>query len=224
MGSNDGHPNYQPKHQVHVADFYIDRWPVTNIEYKKFIDVTGYPVPNYQVSWCETEGYNWNPQTRLYPEGKADHPVVLITWDDALAYAAWAGKRLPTEAEWERTARGPEGWRYPWGDDFISGRCNSKEAGLAGTSPVGQFSPFGDTLEGVVDMVGNVWEWTGSLYYPYPYNPHDGRESHEASGFRVLRGASWMNDAHVTNCLSRLDGDFRFYNNVGFRCAVSLDS
>ena len=221
MGSNDGDPSYQPEHQIYVADFYIDRWPVTNAEYKAFVDATGHPVPNYNVSGCDTAGYNWDPETRMYPEGKADHPVVLVTWEDAQAYAAWAGKRLPTEAEWERAARGPEGFKYPWGNELVLGRCNSKEAGLGATSPVGAFSPEGDTVEGVIDMVGNVWEWTGSLFRPYPYNPDDGRESPAASGFRVLRGASWMNDMTVANCLSRLDGDFKFYNNVGFRCAAS---
>jgi formylglycine-generating enzyme required for sulfatase activity len=151
-----------------------------------------------------------------------DHPVVLVTWEDAMAYAAWVNKRLPTEAEWERAARGLYGRRYPWGDEFEPGCCcNSQEAGLGGTSPVGQFSPQGDTPEGLVDMVGNVWEWTNSLYRPYPYDPNDGRENREATGFRVLRGASWVNDALVAHCLSRLDGDFIFYTNVGFRCAVS---
>lgn len=224
MGSDEGNPNHQPKHQVLVADFYLDRWPVTNAEYKKFVDATGHPVPNYEVSWCETQGYNWHPQTRLYPEGRADHPVVLVTWEDAMAYAAWVGKRLPTEAEWERAARGTEGRRYPWGDDLISGRCNCKESGVHGTSPVGAFSPHGDTPEGLVDMVGNIWEWTNSLFAPFPYDPNDGRESRQALGFRVLRGASWVNDAPVANCLSRLDGDFQFYNNVGFRCAVSPEA
>jgi formylglycine-generating enzyme required for sulfatase activity len=221
MGSNDGNPNHQPQHHVLVADFYLDRWPITNAEYKKFVDATNHTVPNYQVSWCNTQGYNWDPQTRTYPAGKADHPVVLITWADAMAYAAWSGKRLPTEAEWERAARGLSGRRYAWGDDFAADCCNCKEAGSQGTSPVGVFSPAGDTPEGVVDMVGNVWEWTNSLFYPFPYDPDDGRESRLAQGFRVLRGASWVNDASVANCLSRLDGDFQFYNNVGFRCAVS---
>lgn len=224
MGSDEGSPNHQPQHQLVVADFYVDRWPVTNAEYKKFADATGHPVPNYEVSWCDTQGYNWDPQTRLYPEGKADHPVVLVTWEDAMAYAAWAGKRLPTEAEWERAARGTEGRRYPWGNDLGSGRCNCKEAGLHHTSPIGAFSPQGDTPEGLVDMVGNVWEWTNSLFAPFPYDPNDGRESRQALGFRVLRGASWVNDAQVANCLSRLDGDFQFYNNVGFRCAVSPEA
>ena len=101
------------------------------------------------------------------------------------------------------------------------GCCNCREAGLGETSPVDHFSPEGDTPEGLIDMVGNVWEWTNSLYWPYPYGATDGRESRQAAGFRVLRGASWMNDANVAHCLSRLDGDFQFFTNVGFRCAIS---
>jgi formylglycine-generating enzyme required for sulfatase activity len=221
MGGDDGHPNYRPEHEVHVADFYLDRWPVTNAEYKRFVDAADYSIPNYDVSWCDTRGYNWDPDMRMFPEGKADHPVVLVTWQDAMAYAAWARKRLPTEAEWEYAGRGLDGRRYPWGSEFLPGLCNCTESGLDGTSSVGQFSPQGDTPEGLVDMLGNVWEWTNSLYRPYPYDPDDGRESRQASGFRVLRGASWLNDANVVHCLARLDGDFQFFNNVGFRCAVS---
>jgi formylglycine-generating enzyme required for sulfatase activity len=221
MGGSEGSPNYQPEHSVSVADFYIDRWPVTNAEYKKFVDATGYPVPNYDVNWCDTQGYNWDPETCMVPDGKADHPVVLVTWEDAMAYAAWAGKRLPTEAEWECAARGLAGRQYPWGNEFVPGRCNCKEVGIGGTSAVGYFSPDGDTPQGLVDMLGNVWEWTSSLFRPYPYDPDDGRESRQAAGFRVLRGGSWVNDVNVVHCLSRLDGDFQFYNNVGFRCAVS---
>lgn len=221
MGANQGDLHHHPEHYLAVADFYLDRWPVTNAEYKLFIDQTGYAVPNYEVSWCDTKAYNWDAKQRTFPEGKADHPVVLVTWEDAMAYAAWAGKRLPTEAEWERAARGLSGRRYPWGNAFDNGLCNCKEAELGQTSAVGQFSPGGDTPEGLIDMVGNVWEWTNSLFRSYPYNPDDGRESRQASGFRVLRGASWRNDANVALCVSRLDGDFKFFNNVGFRCAAS---
>jgi formylglycine-generating enzyme required for sulfatase activity len=222
MGSDSGNPHYQPAHQVHVAAFYLDAWPVTNAEYKKFIDATDHPVPAYRVDWVDTAGYVWDEKTRKYPPDKANHPVVLVTWEDAMAYAAWAQKRLPTEAEWERAARGVDGRRYPWGNDFSpETRCNCKETGLNGTSAVGQFSPAGDTPEGLIDMVGNVWEWTNSLYWPYPYNAEDGRESRNAAGFRVLRGTSWINDANVVYCMSRLDGDFQWYTNVGFRCAVS---
>ena len=222
MGSdsdNDGEST-KPAHQVTVASFFIDRWLVTNAEYKRFIDATGHPVPNYDVPWCDTRGYNWDVETRTFPAGKDEHPVVLVTWEDALAYATWANKRLPTEAEWEYAARGMQARRYPWGDEFLPNRCNTAEAQLGGTSPVGMFSPQGDTPEGVVDLVGNVWEWTSSLFLPYPYRADDGRENPASGKWRVLRGASWVNDATVANGIARLDGDFLFYNNVGFRCAV----
>ena len=223
MGSNQGDTSHQPEHKVEIADFYIDRWPVTNNEYKQFVDATGFHLPNYEVSWCDTREYNWDPETRMYPVGKEDHPVVLVTWADVMAYAAWAGKRLPTEAEWERVARGHHGRRYPWGNDFIDNCANIKEADFGETTPVGMFSPKGDTPEGVVDVIGNVWEWTNTLYRSFPYDADDGRESREALGFRVLRGASWVNDANMAHALSRIDADFQFYNNLGFRCAVSLD-
>ena len=223
MGSDESLENEGPAHTVYVDAFYIDRYPVTNEEYKRFIDATGYPVPCYDVEWVQTKGYNWNPEERTPPEGKEKHPVVLVSWEDALAYVAWAGKRLPTEAEWERAARGTDGRRWPWGNEFVKGRCNTKESGAAGTLPVGKHSPAGDSPEGVGDMVGNVWEYTSSLFCPYPYDANDGRESQEANGWRVLRGGSWMNDLNRARCTARLDGDFLFYNNVGFRCAVSVE-
>lgn len=220
MGSDNDAENAKPEHRVTIGSFYIDRWPVTNAEYKRFIDATGHPVPNYDVAWCDTSGYNWDIETRMYPAGKAEHPVVLVTWEDALAYAQWANKRLPTEAEWEYAARGLNGRRYPWGDKFQLNHCNTVEARLNGTSAVGTFSPQGDTPEGVVDLVGNVWEWTNSLFRPYPYFADDGREDMTSGHWRVLRGASWVNDAITANAIARLDGDFLFYNNVGFRCAI----
>ncbi len=221
MGCDEGRDNEAPAHTVHVDAFYIDRYPVTNEEYKRFVDATGHPVPCYDVEWAQPQGYNWDPETRTPPKGKEKHPVVLVTWEDARAYAAWAGKRLPTEAEWERASRSTDGRRWPWGNEFVAGRCNTKESGIGGTSPVGQFSPEGDSPDGVGDTIGNVWEWTTSLFRPYPYDPDDGRESLEAAGWRVLRGGSWFNDLDRARCTARLDGDFLFFNNVGFRCAVS---
>jgi formylglycine-generating enzyme required for sulfatase activity len=223
MGSDEGVGNEAPAHRVHLDAFYIDRYPVANEEYKRFVDATGHPVPCYDVGWVDASAYNWNPETRTPPPGKETHPVVLVSWDDARAYAAWVGKRLPTEAEWERAARSTDGRRWPLGDEFIQGRCNSKESNAGGTVPVGQYSPDCDSPDGVGDMVGNVWEWTSSLFRPYPYDADDGRESQEASGWRVLRGGSWVNDLDRARCAARLDGDFLFYNNVGFRCAVSAE-
>jgi formylglycine-generating enzyme required for sulfatase activity len=222
MGCDEGSAKHQPEHSVHVEAFYIDRFPVTNHEFKCFADATGHPLPHYEVSWCDTQDYNWDPKTRTFPEGKADHPVVLVTWQDALAYAQWADKRLPSEAEWELAARGLDGRIWPWGNQPTSGRSNTLEAGIGATTPVGQFTPQGDSQEGVADMIGNVWEWTSSLFRPYPYDASDGRETLEANGWRVLRGGSWVNDLSVARTYTRLDGDFLFFNNVGFRCAASI--
>jgi formylglycine-generating enzyme required for sulfatase activity len=220
MGSDEGREHQAPAHKVYVAAFYIDRYPVTNDDYKRFVDATGHPVPSYDVEWAEPFEYNWDVEKRIPPAGREKHPVVLVRWEDARAYAAWAAKRLPTEAEWARAARGPDGRRWPWGNEFIKGRCNTKESGTHGTTPVGQYSPEGDSPWGVGDMVGNVWEWTSSLFRPYPYDADDGRESQQANGWRVLRGGSWRNDLDLARCTARLDGDFLFFNNVGFRCAV----
>jgi formylglycine-generating enzyme required for sulfatase activity len=223
MGSDEGRDNESPAHKVHVDAFYIDRYPVTNEEYKRFVDATGHPVPCYDVEWAEPQDYNWDPEERTPPKGKEKHPVVLVSWEDAKAYAAWVGKRLPTEAEWERAACGPDERRWPWGDEFIEGCCNTRESNTNGTTPVDEYSPEGDSPEGIGDMVGNVWEWTSSLFRPYPYDANDGRESQEADGWRVLRGGSWHNDLDRARCTARLDGDFLFFNNVGFRCAASAE-
>jgi len=223
MGSNEGKDNERPAHEVCVESFYIDRYPVTNEEYKRFVDDTGYPVPYYVVEWADWTEYNWDPEAKTPPKGKEKHPVVLVSLKDAEAYVTWAGKRLPGEAEWERAARGTDGRRWPWGNDFVEGHCNSKGTKSNGTTPVGQYSPDGDSPVGAGDMVGNVWEWTSSLFRPYPYDANDGRESQEAMGWRVLRGGSWTNDLDRTRCTARLDGDFLFWSNIGFRCAVSTE-
>ena len=220
MGRDRGRENEQPAHTVTVASFYIDRYPVTQGDYQRFVQEVDYPVPCYDVEWTDRE-YNWDSEAAAPPADKLDHPVVLVKWEDANAYAAWAQKRLPTEAEWERAARGKEGGWWPWGNEFDKFRCNGKELDIGRTTAVYRFSPHGDSPEGVADMVGNVWEWTSSLYKPYPYDARDGREGPLAEGWRALRGGSWLNDRTVTTATARLDGDFLFFSNVGFRCAVS---
>ncbi len=222
MGRDDGQDDERPAHTVYVLPFYIDRYPVTQQEYHRFVQATDHPIPRYDVEWVDSSAYNWDSDTRTPPPDKLDHPVVLVTWGDALAYSQWAQKRLPTEAEWERAARGTDGRRWPWGDKLKEENCNTRYLDLGQTTPVHQFSPQSDTPEGVGDLIGNTWEWTGSLYRPYPFDENDGRQDPSAPGWRVLRGGSWLNDFSQANSTTRLDGDFLFYTNVGFRCAISV--
>ena len=200
-----------PVHTVYLDAFYMDVYEVTNAQYQKFMDATGHSAPvNY--------GDNFNA-----PE----QPVVGANWYDAVAYATWAGKRLPTEAEWEKAARGGlAGKRYPWGDDISHDDANYYGTGGADvwydTSPVGSFAPNG---YGLYDMAGNVWEWCadwydGSYYANSPLNNPLGPDS--GSG-RVLRGGSWCaapSSLRAADRYGRLP-TFTFFT-VGFRC-VSQD-
>ncbi len=193
-----------------------------------------------QPAYWEDEGWN-----------RPDYPVVGVSWYEAVAYCRWlteelrvtgyelrvggrdngtstrdfgSGRyevRLPTEAEWEKAARGEHARRWPWGDDFDPARANTYESGPGRTTPVGKYSPAGDSPYGAADMAGNVWEWCSSLYRGYPYDPDDGREDWEAEGRRVLRGGSWGNVALLTRCAARYRDrpDFRS-NNAGFRCVL----
>ena len=176
--------------KVFVDAFWIGRYPVTNAQYKRFVDATGHKPPRH-----------WQGNT--YPADRATHPVVYVTWDDAVAYAKWAGKRLPTEEEWEKAARGTDGRMYPWGNYWEEGRCNTSEAGIGNTTPVGHYSPGGDSPYGCADMAGNVWEWTASAWEP-------------GSERRVVRGGSWDFNQWGARCAYRYRYiPDNFYNLVG---------
>ncbi|MCO5190181.1 MAG: formylglycine-generating enzyme family protein [Anaerolineae bacterium] len=163
----------------YLPPFWIDKTPVTNAEYKRFLDANpDHPVPYIDVDSDWIKPYNWDQTRRSFPSGKAQHPVVLVTWHDAVAYTEWAGKQLPTEHEWEKAARSTDGRIYPWGDTWHDKHANTREAGIGSTSPVGQFSPQGDSPFGCVDMSGNVWEWT---------------QTPDARGGYRLRGGSFVN-------------------------------
>jgi formylglycine-generating enzyme required for sulfatase activity len=187
------------KQPVHVDAFYIDKYLVTNAEYAKFVEATGHLPPPH---WEETGG--------TYPPDMANHPVVFVNWFDAQDYAAWAGKRLLTEAEWEKAARGTDGRVYPWGDWFDKTRCNASEAGIGGTTPVGKYSPLGDSPYKVRDMAGNVWDWTATDWAP-------------GSSSKVQRGGSFVNRGSYARCAYRYLGVPEPRTpNVGFRCGMSV--
>ncbi len=173
------------KESRELAGFWIDRIPVTNAAYQRFVDANReYPVPFETHDWARP--YNWDQGRRTYPTGRGQHPVTLVAWYDAQAYAEWAGGRLPTELEWEKAARGTDGRKYPWGD-WDHDRCNTAESELMTTTPVGAYSPRGDSPFGCTDMAGNVWEWAIA-----------------ASGNRwVVRGGSLAGDRLQARCAHR---------------------
>ena len=223
-----------PRHEVVVADFYLDRHEVTNRQFQEFLRArpewsrermsAGQHNGEYLANWLDGS----------YPEGQGDFPVTHITWHAAAAYAAWAGKRLPTEAEWEYAARGGlDNAAYPWGDDSADpSRTNSAASGLGRPQPVGSYEP---NAYGLFDMAGNVWEY---CYDPWrdSYADGPGTSPQEVSeqtrlgaylreeGRRVIRGGSWggapinlwvaFRDSHP------VDGAGA---HVGFRCARSAE-
>jgi formylglycine-generating enzyme required for sulfatase activity len=219
MGSRDNDEDAyfaeKRQHRLHLPAYWIGRYPVTNREYRCFVVDAGQKPPS---SW---EG-------REYPAGKVDHPVVNVTWHDALAYCQWlAGLTgeaytLPSEAEWEKAARGPDANIYPWGNQWDSSLCNSAESGIGTTTSVGRYSPRGDSYYKCADMAGNVWEWTRSLYKDYPYKSSDGRESLSGSGPRVLRGGSFDYNRRYARCASRFRNFPDLWSlNDAFRVVVS---
>jgi formylglycine-generating enzyme required for sulfatase activity len=218
MGHKDSYDTL-PVRRMNLSAFYIDKYEVTNKRYKRFIDATGYKVP-----WSQdpaVAAYAWNWQARMYPEGKGDDPVVLVSWEDARAFCAWAGKAIPTEAQWEKAARGADGKPYPWGNSWEAAKANTAESGVKQTAPSGSFKA--DVSEyGVNDLAGNVSEWVEEWFAPYPGNPMTSYE--ERNKYRVLRGGSWDYSHSIAN------GYHRQYAlpqsqmaAIGFRCVKAAD-
>ena len=185
-----------PPTQVEVGAFCIDRVPITNAAYQRFVQARGHRLPE-----------QW--QRHGYPAERPDHPVVTVSFEDAEAYAEWRGIRLPIEAEWEKAARGTDGRVYPWGNEFIPEHLNTSEGKTEGTHPVSAH-PGGASPYGVLDLAGNVWEWTTTLYRP-------------GETWQVVKGGSWdFKGKDDARCFAR--AYFRptvRSGAIGFRCALS---
>lgn len=233
MGSEQGSEVEKPVHRVYLDDYFIDATPVTNAQFADFVEATGYRTTSEKLDRlvASQEGHprsaslSW--RTFSTPE-RHDHPVIFVSWLDADAFAKWAGKRLPTEAEWEKAARGGlEGKLFPWGDEPANERranwlrTQTAAADAPPTSAVTSFEPNGYNL---YDMVGNVWEWCADWYFDpyYVISPSDNPQGPERGQYRVRRGASWnIRESFRLRCANRgaMPPD-RFWPNVGFRCAL----
>jgi formylglycine-generating enzyme required for sulfatase activity len=215
-----------PQHAVYVDAFRMAKYEITTAQYERCVRTEVCRAPRDPTYYADP--------------GYADHPVVHVDWWDARTFCEWLGGRLPTEAEWEYAARGPEGRTYPWGDTFDCARGNFDDEtevdafvvaggqggcdGYERTAPVGSY-PDGASWCGAHDMAGNAWEWTSSLFWDYPYRADDGREDRTSVRARVVRGGSWdytENDARTA---------FRFVyeprwitSHVGLRCAMSAEA
>ncbi|MDX9955950.1 MAG: SUMF1/EgtB/PvdO family nonheme iron enzyme [Anaerolineae bacterium] len=225
MGSEQITDDEKPIHRVYLDRYWIAKTPVTNAQYRFFVEANGHQAPGH-----------W--ENGKIPRGLENHPVVRVTWHDALAYCRWlsevTGKpiTLPSEAEWEKAARGPalsvvEGTQdqreYPWGMNWKEGYCNSSELGVASTTPVGIF-PEGASPYGCLDLVGNVWEWTRSHWKDYPYASRDGREELEAGDatHRVLRGGAFYDSRSRARCSYRdWNYPYNMHDYSGFRVVVA---
>ncbi|MES1981565.1 MAG: formylglycine-generating enzyme family protein [Pseudomonadota bacterium] len=210
----------RPQHKVVLPEYYIDKYPVTNAQYAKFVVATGYRSP---LHW----------KNGKIPQGELLRPVTMVAWDDAAAYAKWARKRLPTEAEWEKAGRGTDGRRWPWGNKMEPERLNTYY-NVGSTTDVTKY-PNGASPYGVMDMSGNVNEWTADDFVPYPgtdapadlfqgkiVRPRNKKEFDivpTRGKYKVLRGGSWKGDPFSTSLYHRHFAFYYFASNFyGFRC------
>jgi formylglycine-generating enzyme required for sulfatase activity len=216
----------QPQHNVYLSEFYIGKYPVTNMQYETFVSAftEWRPLPVLAPKHWEGGG---NPGGKV-PPGYQKHPVVNVYYDDAVRFCEWlrneTGKpfRLPTEAEWEKAARGTDGRIFPWGNEWDGSKLNSKEAGLGGTTQVGSYLA-GESPYGALDMSGNVWDMCNSLMKPYPYKADDGREDMTSTREVIFRGGSFDFNRKHARCAYRETGYTSFcLDSAGFRVVVSM--
>jgi serine/threonine protein kinase len=231
MGSRDSDDanadgDEKPRHVVHLDDFWMDRYEVTNEQFSRFLNEEGNQKED-DATWVNVEGEGSNI---VYEDGQysprsgyEDHPVTYVSWYGAQSYCQWVGKRLPTEAEWEKAARGTDRRIWPWGNDWNEDKVNSSEAGPGHTTAVGSY-PDGASPYGCMDMAGNAWEWVADRYQGdyYQVAPDRNPQGPNQGVYRVVRGGSCA----LPQRLSRCTGRFPFIpsvtrNDLGFRCVSS---
>jgi formylglycine-generating enzyme required for sulfatase activity len=228
MGSDTGHADERPVHDVSLPTFSIDRTPVTNAQFAEFLNARGPRAPRgpslagyFDMNDHDARIHRVDGPWVSDP-GYEQHPVVEVSWRGAREYCSWVGKRLPTEAEWEKAARGVDGRKYPWGAAPPDNTRARFGVGYNATVPVGSF-PRGASPYGVLDMSGNVWQWVSSVYRDYPYRSDDGRESLDSPEVRSTRGGShdWpVEGITTTNRGQNVSRAPRSgHHNIGFRCA-----
>jgi formylglycine-generating enzyme required for sulfatase activity len=247
MGSADSDKDVdvdeKPQHKVTLDEYLIGKYDVTNAQFRAFVREAGYTTTaEAQGSgwvwdgskWVDTKGADWqHPQgPRSNINGRDSHPVVQVSRDDAMAFCQWASQaaggrnvQLPTEAQWEKAARGVDGWLYPWGNTWDAGKANTSESRAGDTTPVGQYSPAGDSPNGAADMAGNVWQWMADWYEAtyYTHSPTRNPQGPSSSQYRVLRGGSWGSSRGYARCAIR-SGDEPVIRSdyFGFRVVVRL--
>ncbi|MDA0999266.1 MAG: SUMF1/EgtB/PvdO family nonheme iron enzyme [bacterium] len=229
MGRDNGPDDEKPAHQVYLSAFYIDRNLVRVSEYAEFIRAKSHLGPLGEMYLDAPD-----PDARIHRRGGVwtadkgfeNYPAAELSWHGAVAYCRWRGKRLPSEAEWEKAARGTDGRLYPWGNQPPTQELAFFGGFHGETVPVGRY-PKGASPYGVLDMAGQVWEWTRSLYRKYPYQSRDGRENLKTEDTRVARGGTSSSDAEGLTATSRtpvdpgrLDTGHAYF---GFRCAANLE-
>jgi eukaryotic-like serine/threonine-protein kinase len=212
MGSDTGDPNQRPLRTVYLDAYWIDQTEVTNRHFNICIIDGG----------CRSLG----PNTYLEDDSRGSHPVVYVTLDDAFDFCHWAGKTLPTEAQWEKAARGEDGRVYPWGDSAPNPNRLNYYDHIGSTTPVGSY-PSGASPFGVLDMAGNVWEWTSDWYDAKYYQraPSVNPPGPDIGARHVKRGGSWFTlaDSAVTTTFRKHTGSTNRDYNIGFRCVFMVD-
>jgi len=219
-GDRDGGRDEYPRHEVLLDTFWIDQFEVTNGRYIEFVKSAGHRVPQNPT----------NPTRNLWQgdsitESLAERPVINVDWFDADAYCKWAGKRLPTEAEWEKAAKGTSDRRFPWGNVEPTAKhlnYNQRWIGEKTLMPVGSYEA-GKSPYGVYDVVGNVWEWVNDWYDAryYEKSPSKNPTGPQEGTKKVIRGAGWQNETPTVRIFTRVDSDPTMRNeSTGFRCAA----